>query len=237
MRAERGKLCHHIGLDPAELRSILRKPPGLARRNSLVGEGEAPIGKRQRHRGHAQHDEPVAQDITRQGGQLGVRFGSRPIPDRIAQGSEPERLNQAGEIAPLRLARHDRDEDNVEHQEGDNRDIAVHHRTRHRRHGEEQRAGQDHIGQCEKEETAGVVAENIGTDRLAIDPRHHRAQPHGQGNNHEADNCGQRRSAEPSEQIGKLADLGRTDHRPESAFLVAHDDIGDERRRHEHVEQ
>ena len=58
------------------------------------------------------------------------------------------------------------------------------------------------------------------------------AERHGE----EAERRDQEGAGEAAEQIVELADPGRADDRPEAGLVVAHDDVGDEGGRDEHVE-
>ena len=233
----RGQGGHRIRLRPGQLFRLLRQFARLARRHALLGKGEAPVGQRHSQGGEHKDHDPVEQDRPGKGRQLAVGLRRRPVPGFQRKRAQAQRVGESGKIAPFRFLRSDHVEGSVEHQEADHRDIGIHHRPGHGRRRKEQRAQQDHVRHGIEQVALGIERKPVRPQCLGVDPRHDRAEPDRYRHHQERRQSGQCRSRKAPDEIGKLAHLGGADHRPEPAFIVAHDHVGDECGGHEHEEQ
>ncbi len=220
-----------------ELRLAPGKPGELALRHAALGKGEAGIGKDERDQRHTHPDRTIGEQHAVERRDGGVRLGRGPVAGRAADSRRAERLDIAGDVAQLGPAAQRRQCRQIQHQKQDDADIAVHHRPRQRGDREEDRRGEQDVGQRDDEIAERVIADHVRPQRLLIDPGHQRAEEHRQRHRHEGEPGGEIGAHEPPDQIIALRHPRRADDLGKAAVIVAQHHIGDERGRHEHEEQ
>jgi hypothetical protein len=202
---------------------------------ALALEAEGREGGAQEQEGRPAPDQPVVEQAAFDGGQGGVGLVGREVAGRQAIGRLAERLDDRGELAAVQLP-HRRAHGDVQHQEGRHAQVGPHHRAGGRRQREEDRRDQEQRRQRQPEVGEGVVREPVRPQRLGVHPGHQRAHEDAQRHEQERQRDRREGAGEPSEQVVELADRGRADDRAVASLVVAHDDVGDEGRGHEHVE-
>ena len=160
-RASRLASLRSLRFDGA--RSVIEKRHRVKPRNS----------ERQRDRQDA-----VEQQRAAEVDQPAVHLGLGPVARRFAQRAVAERLEPRERLAIFDLLADDAGGDEIAHDQHDRADVGRHHRAQHRRQREQQRAGQEDVGQREDSEIPRVIGELLRADRLRIDPRHRSSRPH-----------------------------------------------------------
>ncbi len=165
-------------------------------------------------------------------GDLRVALGGGPVAGGLVVRAEAERIDQGNRIDELG-PRQETGRDEVEHQEHDDADVGPHHRARGRRDREEPCAGDEQRRHAEQQIDVSVVPQVERPEHLGIEPRHRGAEDHAERRAQEQQATCQERAREATEQVVEARQACRMNDGAESGLVVAHHDVGDERRQDE----